>query len=69
MGLEETKQEIINSKARVINVWAGPGSGKSYLVAQMIRSLFEKETYESKRNKLSECTAKAQKVMLVYEAN
>ncbi|MCR5739603.1 MAG: AAA family ATPase [Lachnospiraceae bacterium] len=54
MGLEETKQEIINSKARVINVWAGPGSGKSYLVAQMIRSLFEKETYESKRNKLSE---------------
>ncbi len=53
MGLEEIKQEIIDSKARVINVWAGPGSGKSYLVAQMIRSLFEKETYERNRGKLS----------------
>jgi superfamily I DNA/RNA helicase len=41
MVIDKTKQEIIESDARFIDVWAGPGSGKTFLVAQKIRNIYE----------------------------
>ena len=51
MAIDKTKQEIIESNDRFIDVWAGPGSGKTFLVAQKILNIY-KNTDSSISNKI-----------------